>query len=116
MFYLDIDMMNPQAYQAQLSAKIDRIQSQFAQFNPPTLEIYESLVSHFRQRAEFRIWHTEDDLFYAMFERNDSGNKRVARVDEFSIASRAINELMPILLNHLKADPLLSERLFEVHF
>lgn len=75
MFYLDIDMMNPQAYQAQLSAKIDRIQSQFAQFNPPTLEIYESLVSHFRQRAEFRIWHTEDDLFYAMFERNDSGNK-----------------------------------------
>ena len=116
MFYLDVDMMNPQAYQAQLSAKIERVQSQFAEFNPPTLEVYESPVSNFRQRAEFRIWHTEDDLFYAMFERNDSGNKSVARVNEFPIASRAINELMPILLDHLKADPLLSERLFEVHF
>ncbi len=67
-------------------------------------------------RAEFRIWHIEDDLFYAMFERSEDKQKKVIRVDEFPIADRSINLLMPKLLAALKADPVLSARLFEVHF
>jgi tRNA (uracil-5-)-methyltransferase len=27
-------------------------------------------------RAEFRIWHTENDLFYAMFERAEDGKQK----------------------------------------
>ncbi len=42
--------------------------------------------------------------------------KKVIRVDEFPIADRSINLLMPKLLAALKADPVLSARLFEVHF
>ena len=67
-------------------------------------------------RAEFRIWHTEDDMFYAMFERDENQQKTVARIDEFPIADRSINQLMPVLLAELKADLVLSKRLFEVHF
>jgi tRNA (uracil-5-)-methyltransferase len=58
-----------QTYQQQLQSKIKRITQQFAEFNAPELEVFESPEQYFRMRAEFRIWHTEDDLFYAMFER-----------------------------------------------
>ncbi|STZ64000.1 tRNA (uracil(54)-C(5))-methyltransferase [Moraxella lacunata] len=106
-------------YHAQLSAKIDRISTQFAPFNPPALEVYESPISHFRQRAEFRIWHTErdgvDDMFYAMFER-DGKSKKVIEITDFAIASRAINELMPVLLNELKQHSLLKDKLFQIDF
>ncbi|PKH32948.1 tRNA (uridine(54)-C5)-methyltransferase TrmA [Acinetobacter radioresistens] len=104
-------------YQAQLEAKIQRISTQFAEFNPPALEVFESPEQHFRMRAEFRIWHTDQDIFYAMFERNpEDQQKTVIRVDEFPIADHSINQLMPILLAELKADPLLEKRLFEVDF
>ena len=104
------------SYQQQLDAKIERIQTQFAEFNPPSLEVFASPEQNFRMRAEYRIWHTEDDMFYAMFERDENQQKTVARIDEFPIADRSINQLMPVLLAELKADLVLSKRLFEVHF
>lgn len=104
-------------YQAQLEEKIQRIATQFAEFNPPALDVFESPEQHFRMRAEFRIWHSEQDLFYAMFERNaGQEQKTVVRVDEFPIADQSINTLMPILLQELKAHPVLQQRLFEVDF
>ncbi|SPL70480.1 tRNA (uridine(54)-C5)-methyltransferase TrmA [Acinetobacter stercoris] len=105
------------SYQQQLQAKIDRITEQFSVFNPPALEVFQSPEQHYRMRAEFRIWHTENDIFYAMFERSeDNQQKKVIRIDDFPIADQNINQLMPVLLNELKADDVLSARLFEVHF
>ncbi|MGE8558677.1 MULTISPECIES: tRNA (uridine(54)-C5)-methyltransferase TrmA [unclassified Acinetobacter] len=104
------------AYQLQLDAKIARISAQFAEFHPPSLEVFPSPEQNFRMRAEFRIWHTDDDMFYAMFERSEDNQKKVIRIDEFPIADKSINQLMPILLQELKSNPVLSKRLFEVHF
>ena len=93
------------AYQLQLDAKIARISAQFAEFNPPSLEVFQSPEQNFRMRAEFRIWHTEDDMFYAMFERNeDDKQKTVVRIDQLPIAEQRINALMPKLLAALKAN------------
>lgn len=104
-------------YQQQLDEKTQRIQTQFAEFNLPELEIFASPTQHFRMRAEFRIWHTEDDLFYAMFQPNEEGkNKTVIRIDEFPIAHQSINHLMPKLLQAIKNDHILSARLFEIDF
>ncbi len=104
------------AYQLQLDAKIARISAQFAEFHPPSLEVFPSPEQNFRMRAEFRIWHTDDDMFYAMFERSEDNQKQVIRIDEFPIADKSINQLMPVLLQQLKSNPVLSKRLFEVHF
>ena len=104
------------SYQQQLDAKTARITSQFAEYSPPALEVFASAEQNFRMRAEFRIWHTENDMFYAMFERDESQQKTVVRIDDFPIADQSINNLMPILLDALKADELLSRKLFEVHF
>ncbi|MFW1858453.1 tRNA (uridine(54)-C5)-methyltransferase TrmA [Acinetobacter defluvii] len=103
-------------YQLQLDAKIERIRNQFSKFNPPELEVFASPEQNFRMRAEFRIWHTEDDMFYAMFERDADQQKTVVRIDEFPIADQSINTLMPVLLAELKSHDILSKRLFEVHF
>ena len=105
------------SYQQQLQEKVERITTQFAPFNPPALEVFQSPEQHFRMRAEFRIWHTEDDLFYAMFERAEDGKqKEVIRVDTFPIADQSIIDLMPRLLDELKAVPILSQRVFEADF
>lgn len=104
------------AYQLQLDAKIARISAQFAEFNPPSLDVFQSPEQNFRMRAEFRIWHTDDDMFYAMFERSEDNQKQVIRIDEFPIADSSINQLMPVLLQELKSNAVLSKRLFEVHF
>ena len=105
------------SYQPLLDSTIYRIRSQFAEYNPPELEVFASPEMNFRMRAEFRIWHTEDDMFYAMFERSEDGqHKTVVRIDEFPIADKSINDLMPVLLEELKSQDILSKRLFEVHF
>jgi tRNA (uracil-5-)-methyltransferase len=104
------------SYQQQLDAKVERISAQFAEFNPPSLDVFPSAEQNFRMRAEFRIWHTEDDLFYAMFERDEDNQKQVVRIDEFPIADKNINQLMPVLLAEIKANSRLANRLFEIDF
>lgn len=108
--------MTSSSYQQQLDAKVDRISAQFAEFNPPALTVFQSPEHYYRMRAEFRIWHTDDDLFYAMFERDENNQKTVVRIDEFPIADKSINVLMPKLLAAFKAQSILANRLFEVHF
>lgn len=106
-------------YTIQLTQKIERIRNQFAIFNPPELQLYSSPMAYFRHRAEFRIWHTtrdgKDDMFYAMFER-EGKSKKVIEINHFPIASKAINDLMPILLDKLKQHDLLKDKLFQVDF
>ncbi|RKG34066.1 tRNA (uridine(54)-C5)-methyltransferase TrmA [Acinetobacter tianfuensis] len=105
------------SYQQQLDAKVERISAQFAEFNPPSLEVFASAEKNFRMRAEFRIWHRkEGGMFYAMFERTEDDKKKVIEVEQFPIADKSINDLMPKLLQALEANPLLSERLFQVDF
>ena len=108
------DPINPAEYDTQLAEKKARLNSLFAEFVPPALEVYESAVSHYRLRAEFRLWHEGDRCFYAMFE---PGNRKKAyEVREFNIASPLINDLMQRLLADLHTSELLRRRLFQIEF
>ena len=60
-------------------------------FNAPVPEVFRSPVSHYRMRAEFRIWHDGDDLYHIIF---DQQTKSRIRVDSFPAASELINQLM----------------------
>ncbi|NAW35246.1 tRNA (uridine(54)-C5)-methyltransferase TrmA [Halomonas alimentaria] len=120
-----IPVVEPARYDQQLEAKAERIRRDFARFAPPALEVYPSPPSHYRQRCEFRIWHEGDDLFYAMFEIQESegdaeGSKKkhktVVRLDDYPVASRQINALMPRLLDAIRDNDLLRRRLFQVEF
>ncbi|STQ74518.1 tRNA (uridine(54)-C5)-methyltransferase TrmA [Grimontia hollisae] len=100
-------------YQAQLDEKIARMQSAFEAFNAPELEVFPSPDKHYRMRAEFRVWHEGDDLYYIMFNQE---TKQKYRVDQFPQASRIINDLMPLLLDAIKPVDSLRRKLFQVDF
>ena len=65
-------------------------------------------------RAEFRLWHEGDDLYYAMFDPQHPKTPR--RVEEFPIASTIIQRAMPELLRLVKSEPVLRRKLFQVEF
>ncbi|WP_110687932.1 tRNA (uridine(54)-C5)-methyltransferase TrmA [Salinicola aestuarinus] len=118
-----ITTIDPSRYAAQLDAKRQRIEAQFAAFEPPELEVFASPAAHYRMRAEFRLWHEGDDLFYAMFEPDHEAPRhrgkvaqRIVRLDTFPVASERINALMPALLDAIRDDPLMRYKLFQVEF
>lgn len=105
--------INPAEYQAQLDEKAARIQNIFADFETPELEVFASPAEHYRMRAEFRVWHEGDDLYYIMFNQE---TRQKYRVDQFPAASRLINDLMPLLVDALKPVKALRHKLFQVDF
>ena len=77
-------------YDAQLAEKVVRLQSLMTPFYAQAPEVFRSPVSHYRMRAEFRLWHDGDDLYHIMF---DSQTKNRIRVDSFPAASELINKI-----------------------
>lgn len=105
--------IHPNNYEQQLDEKKQNIAASFAQFDLPSFEIYKSPTLNYRQRAEFRVWHEGNDIYYIMF---DSATKQKFRVDEFPVASLLINTFMTALLQDIKNNEILRQRLFQVDF
>ncbi|MDA1381291.1 tRNA (uridine(54)-C5)-methyltransferase TrmA [Plesiomonas shigelloides subsp. oncorhynchi] len=100
-------------YDAQLAEKTSRLQALMAEFTPPAPEVFASEHQHYRMRAEFRIWHDGDDLYHIVF---DQETKQRIRVDQFPAASKLINRLMPALLDQLRHNPVLRNKLFQIDY
>ena len=79
----------------------------------PKFDIFVSEPLNYRQRAEFRVWHDGDDLYYIMF---NSGTKQKFRVDTFPVASILINQAMIGLIEAIKENEILRRKLFQVDF
>lgn len=60
------------------------------------------------------MWHEGEDMYFLMFERDDKGQQRDVRVDSFPVASELLNELMGLLREHVRATPVLRQKLFQV--
>ncbi|MCL1076238.1 tRNA (uridine(54)-C5)-methyltransferase TrmA [Shewanella dokdonensis] len=110
---MDIEAMVPERYNEQLEVKRQLLQQSFAEFAPPPLEVFASTPEHYRMRAEFRVWHDGDDLYFCVY---DPQNKQPVRCDQFVPASRLINEMMLALVTELKPNPTLRHKLFQVDF
>ncbi len=78
-------------------------------FAAPVPEVFRSPVSHYRMRAEFRLWHDGDDLYHIMF---DQQTKSRIRVDSFPAASELINQLMVEILDGVRDNLVLRHKLF----
>ncbi|WP_192459361.1 tRNA (uridine(54)-C5)-methyltransferase TrmA [Musicola keenii] len=100
-------------YDAQLAEKTGRLKAMMASYHAPEPQVFRSPVSHYRMRAEFRIWHDGDDLYHIMF---DQQTKHRIRVDQFPVASELINRLMPALLNALRPQLTLRRKLFQIDY
>lgn len=106
--------IDPAQYPAQLATKLAQFKDAFAPFDLPEPEVFESAPLHFRQRAEFRIWHDGEAIHYAMFDPAEP--KRPVLMESFPVAAASICTLMPRLKAALQASTELRTRLFQVNF
>lgn len=104
----------PDHYQQQLKDKQNRFEQLFEPGRLPAVEVFPSEPEYYRMRAEFRLWHENDESWYAMF--NPEEPKKPVRVDHFPVGSRLINELMGKVLDAVHQDDALRHRLFQVEF
>ncbi|MEI7613862.1 MAG: tRNA (uridine(54)-C5)-methyltransferase TrmA [Betaproteobacteria bacterium] len=101
-------------YSAQLASKLERFKSDFAPFSLPEPVVHASSPLHYRLRAEFRMWHQDDQVFYAMFDSDEP--KRPVVIESFAAASESICAAMPRLREALQASEALKSRLFQANF
>jgi len=107
------DHIHPDNYLQQLSKKEHAMKALFSSFNVPTAQVFPSSPLNYRLRAEFRVWHQGDDIYYIMF---NSATKEKFRVDDFPVASLLINQAMKSLLTLIKNRKELRFKLFQVDF
>ena len=100
-------------YDDQLAEKVNRLTSMMVPFNAPQADVFRSPVSHYRMRAEFRIWHQGDDLYHIIF---DQQTRQRIRVDSFPAASELINTMMPLMIEALRDNPVLRHKLFQIDY
>lgn len=105
---------NSENYSQLLEDKIAAVTQQFSQFSLPNIDIYPSQALHFRHRANFTLWHIDDEVQYAVFPNGrDAGPTFVS---EFHIASKQINKLMKNLLPLIQENNTLKHKAFQANF
>ncbi|MFU2078812.1 tRNA (uridine(54)-C5)-methyltransferase TrmA [Avibacterium endocarditidis] len=100
-------------YDELLAEKRQKLTALLAPFNAPELTVFDSPKQHYRMRAEFRVWHQDDDFYHIMFDRQ---TRKPYRIDHFPIASQLINQMMQALLPLLKQQTILKHRLFQIDY
>ena len=105
--------LNALEYQEQFESKKARLIDLLRPFDPPKICEYKSQPIHYRQRAEFRVWHEGDVANYAMYK---PGSKELYCLDQLPAAAESINQLMPKLMEILNNTAQLKRRLFSVEF
>lgn len=100
-------------YDAQLAEKVSRLATMMTPFAAPDVEVFRSPVSHYRMRAEFRLWHDGDDIYHIIF---DQQTRERIRVDQFPAASELINQLMPKMIAAIRDNRILRHKLFQIDY
>ncbi len=98
------------SYKEQLQLKIDTIKKEF---DLTELDVISSKESHFRNRAEFKIFHDKNGISYAMYTLEKKG---FIKIGECKIVVKNIYDLMPKLLKKISKSEILKTKLFMVEF
>ena len=88
-------------YAAQHRLKSDEIHGLFEELYSGEITPFFSPDSHYRARAEFKIWHVGDDIRYAMNPLERGG--KMVLIDECPMVIEPIEKLMWPLLESIKA-------------
>ena len=106
-------------YEEQLKQKELRVAELIKPFYSGKLEVFDSPASHYRARAEFRIWHEGERCDYAMGKLPVDGvrEKGAINIEECPKVSLAIEKRIWRLLDKVHASQeVLKSRLFAVEF
>ncbi len=104
-----------ESHERQLSIKKSRIENMFSSHMDVfdgRLALFSSPAQHFRARAEFKVWHVDDEIHYAM---NALEHKGVVLIEECPMVVDPISELMFALLESIKSLGM-QKKLFNIDF
>ncbi|MDB6062100.1 MAG: tRNA ((54)-C5)-methyltransferase [Verrucomicrobiaceae bacterium] len=111
---MPLPIVDPSLYTQQLDNKVRKFREDFAAVTALDPKVFCSAPTHYRLRAEFRMWHKGDTIDYVMFDPDAPAT--AIPITEFPTASLRINELMPLLRGALLQSEPLRHRLFQVEF
>lgn len=111
---MPLSHIQPDNYEALLAEKVETVATLLQAYCKDAPDVFRSQATGFRMRAEFRMWHTGDDLNYVMYRPDD--RKTPIAITHFPIAHSAITQLMQPLLDQLKATQTLRHKLFQTEF
>lgn len=116
-FMFDEKNFTQERYQRDFLQKEAFIKANFAKFNIANFTSFASDYKNYRHRAEFRIWHSNEDIFHLMFDASATDNKpKHIRIDTFAPASKIINQTMAAIIPELKHNQLLRNKLFQIEY
>ncbi len=98
------------SYEEQVSLKKAEIKELFG---IEKFEFYRSKDEHYRSRAEFRVWHEGDEIYYGMHRLDGKG---VLKIESCPKVDEKIYTLMPKLKEYIKQHRELRYRLYSVEF
>lgn len=101
------------SYMQQLDEKLALLKNQFANFHLPDIEVFQSEKSHYRMRAEFRVWHKGERSDYVMF---NPTTKHPYAITGFPVGSQLMNKLMLPLMDAINTSEILRHKLFQIDF
>lgn len=85
-------------YEGQLTYKLRNMHESFAPFYCGEIEIFRSPEEHYRSRAEFKIYHDDGKISYAMSRMDKQGS---VKIEGCSIVSKPIARVMKRLLDEI---------------
>lgn len=88
-------------YESQLEAKKKLNQERFKPFYGGNIAVYKSPESHYRSRSEFKIWHLDEKIHYAM---NHLQHKGALIIEECPQVNEHITKIMPLLLDAIEEE------------
>ena len=101
-------------YEEQLAQKESKVSTLLQPFYKESLEVFDSPISHYRARAEFRIWHEGDVCDYAMGNSTKDGSINIKECPKVILS---IEKRMWRLLEKINASQdILKKKLFAVEF
>ncbi len=110
---MNLALLDPANYAAQLEAKSAKLKQIFKDYPTPELEVFDSPPAHYRMRAEFRVWHEGEDLYYYMFDKEQD---QKIRTEQYLPAGQLINAMMLELMEQMRPNKILRHKLFQVDF
>lgn len=100
-------------YEEQVEQKVTFLEELFADIPTPKLEVFTSPSEHYRNRAEFKIWHDGSNISYAMGRLDKSG---VVKIESCPKVVEPIYELFVPLKRLIEDNVMLREKLFAIEF
>ena len=104
--------LHDMTYDEQLEHKLQLVEQSFLFLYEGEIDVARSLDEHYRARGEFKLWHIDDEISYAMNRLDAQG---VVTIEQCSMINVPIAKMMPKLRDEIKTRGM-DHKLFNIDF